>query len=250
MGGIRAAYVQRRIGLGQAVRLRLGENRRVVAAIGGHAGEDEVARAVHDAEQRVDFVGQQAVQQRADHRHAADATCPEADARAAAAGGGEQLAPAGSQQGLVGRHHALAGRQRFADHLLGERLAPDELDDDVHPLVAQRAAQVAVADGLIRAGSAGGGVVDIHHVAQFKDQPAATGQPLGVGHQQPNDMAADGAAADKRNAYGLRFGHDGLLAAELCSLVQIGIRGHQMQVPWAGVVRWHLDACVRRDVEA
>ena len=91
VGGVGAVHVERRIGLGVAALLGLGQGLGVAAAVLGHAGEDEVAGAVEDALQRRDLVGGQALGQGGDDRHAAGDAGLEGDGPAVPAGGVEDL---------------------------------------------------------------------------------------------------------------------------------------------------------------
>ena len=59
LGGVAAVDVHRRIGLGVAALLGLGQGRGVVGVVLLHLREDEVARAVEDGVDRLDLVGRQ-----------------------------------------------------------------------------------------------------------------------------------------------------------------------------------------------
>ena len=66
--------VERRIGFGETEFLRFGERVGVGPTVFGHSREDDIARAVDDADQRVDSIGDQSACQRIDDRNAAAAT--------------------------------------------------------------------------------------------------------------------------------------------------------------------------------
>ena len=91
VGGVGAVHVERRVGLGVAAPLGLGERLGVAAALLAHAGEDEVAGAVEDALERQDLVGRQALGQGGDDRDAAADAGLEGDGPAVAPGGVEDL---------------------------------------------------------------------------------------------------------------------------------------------------------------
>ncbi len=98
LGRVPAADVHGRVGLGEPDPLGLGQRPGVRPAVLRHLRQDEVARAVDDADQGVDPVGDQAVDQGRDDRDAAAAAGLEGDRDALPAGQGEQLRPAGGQQ--------------------------------------------------------------------------------------------------------------------------------------------------------
>ena len=82
VGRVGALDVQGRVRLGEASLLGAGQGVGVGLVPLRHRREDVVARAVDDAVQRVDAVGDQPVGQRPDDRHAAAATGLEGDAHA------------------------------------------------------------------------------------------------------------------------------------------------------------------------
>ena len=120
-----------RVGLGEAEALclveRVGERGTGV----GHAGEDVVGGAVHDAHHPPDAVAGQRFAQRPDQRDPTAHRCLEEDVDARALGGLEQLATVGRDQLLVGGDDRLAAHQRFDDEGAGRLDAADHLDDDV-----------------------------------------------------------------------------------------------------------------------
>ena len=130
--GVEALDVGRRVALGEAERLRLGERDAVVGALLGHLGEDEVGGAVDDAHHPADRLAAQALAERADERDAAGD------------GGLEQQVDAGRRRprrtARCRRWRAapcspvttgLPLRERGGDQLAGRLDAADDLDDEV-----------------------------------------------------------------------------------------------------------------------
>ena len=142
VGGVGAVHVERRVGLGVAELLRLGEGVGVAQAALGHRGEDEVRGAVEDALDGGDLVGRQALAQRADDRHAAGDRGLEADGALGLAGGLEDLVARVGEQRLVRGDDVLAGREGVEHDLLRGGRAADEFDDDVDRGVVDRGGEV------------------------------------------------------------------------------------------------------------
>ena len=133
MGGVEAADVEGRVGLGIAQLLRvleaLGEARCPRFA---HAGEDVVAGAVHDAVDAGDAGRAEALAQRLDDRNAAGDGGLEAELGAVLLGQPRQRHAVPGEQRLVGGDHRAADLERGADR--GKRravLAADQLDEEV-----------------------------------------------------------------------------------------------------------------------
>ena len=133
VGGVGAVHVERRVGLGVAPPLGLGQRFAIgLARLLGHGGEDEVAGAVEDALQRQDLVGGQALGQRGDDRHAAGDAGLEGDGPLVLAGRLEDLGAVLGQQRLVGGDDVLARRQQVEHDLPGPVDAADQLDADLN----------------------------------------------------------------------------------------------------------------------
>ena len=125
-GGVEPADVLRRIGLGEAEPLRLGEGVAVGAAL-LHRGEDEVRRPVDDPEHAVDVRDDERLAQHLDHGDRGAHRSLEAELHAARRRGLEQLGAAAGDELLVRRHdgatgaeqleHVAAGRVDAAHHL-------------------------------------------------------------------------------------------------------------------------------------
>ena len=110
--GVEAADVLRRIGLGEAEPLRLGERVAVGAAI-LHRREDEVRRPVDDAEHAVDVRDDERLAQHLDHRDRGAHGGLEAQLDAARCRGLEQLGAAPGDELLVRRHDRPSGAQQL-----------------------------------------------------------------------------------------------------------------------------------------
>ena len=124
VGGVGAVHVERRVGLGVAEPLGLGQRRRVVDAALGHGREDEVPRAVEDALNRRDLIGGQALAEGADDRHAAGHGRLEADGLAGRRAASNTSPPRFRQQRLVRRDHVLAGGERACSTISLARVVP------------------------------------------------------------------------------------------------------------------------------
>ena len=131
MGRVGAVHVERRVGLGVAEPLGLGEGVGVAHAAVGHRRQDEVAGAVEDALDGRDLVGGQALGQGADDRDAAGDAGLEADRPLVLPGRLEDLRPVLGEQRLVRGDDVLAGRQGIEHDLPGDAGPADQLDDDV-----------------------------------------------------------------------------------------------------------------------
>ena len=137
-GGVGAVEVGRRIGFGEAERLRLGD--RVVERQLGlfEPRHHEVAGAVDDAGQAVDLVG--AVAEVPDDRQRRGRGRLAVERRGGALGEHAELGQLRGEQRLVGGDHRLAGGERGGEDRLHRRAA-GHLDDDV---------DVGIADELER----------------------------------------------------------------------------------------------------
>ena len=129
--GVVALDVGGGIALGVPELLGLGQRLGVRRARLGHAGEDEVGRAVDDAHDPADVLAGQRLAQRAHDRDAAGHRRLEQQVDPGRLGRGEQLGAVVGQQLLVGGDHRLAGLQRREDQLAGRLDAADHLDDHV-----------------------------------------------------------------------------------------------------------------------
>ena len=103
-----ARDVHRRIRLGESLRLRFLQRLVVAPALLRHLREDEVARAVDDAEQRVDAVGDQPALERIDDRNPAAGGGFEGDAGVLLARELEEL------RAFDGEQRFVRGDDRFA----------------------------------------------------------------------------------------------------------------------------------------
>ena len=111
--GVVALDVGGRVGLGVAEALRVGEHVLELGALGVHAVEDVVGRAVDDAHDPLHAVAGERVAQRPDDRDRAGRGGLVVDLRADLVGGVEDLGAVGGQQRLVGGHDVGAGVDRL-----------------------------------------------------------------------------------------------------------------------------------------
>src|SRR6185369_953254 len=100
-------------------------------ALVAHLGEDEVGGAVDDPGDPLDAVRRQPLAQRLDDRDAAADRGLEGDHHALLLRGGEDLVAVGGEQRLVGGHDVLAVGDRLQHQRLRDRVAADQLDDDL-----------------------------------------------------------------------------------------------------------------------
>ena len=106
--------IERRIGLGEAQRLRLGEHVGEIAAFRLHPTQDEVARAVQDASDAPDRIRRRALAQTLDDRDAARDRRFELERDASLLRRRAELQPVMRQHRLVRGDEALPRRQRRA----------------------------------------------------------------------------------------------------------------------------------------
>ena len=109
VGGIEAADVERRIGFGVALGLRLLQHVGERAALLLHRGQDVIAGAVEDAVDARDLVADQRLAQRLDDRDAAGDRRLEIQRDAVLLGERGELDAVLGEQRLVGGHDVLAG---------------------------------------------------------------------------------------------------------------------------------------------
>ena len=201
--GVKAVDVGRRVRLGVAQALRVGENLLVAQSLGGHAGQDVVGGAVEDARHGEEAVAHEAVLDGVDHRDAAGCRglAAKLDARRARQSG--QAFDMAAKQGLVGRDHVLVrGEGRLVD-LGGGVLPADELNHDVDVGVAHDLVPV-VGEGV--AGDAAGGRgarVERAATLDAEIDAVALHVVVVVRQDEPGDAAAHGAEADDADVHGV-----------------------------------------------
>ena len=133
MGSIEPFDIERRIRLGIAESLRIleafGERDRLV----GHAGQDVIAGAVHDAVDAGDTRRAEPFAQRLDHRYAAGDGRLETKLHPRILSKTGQCHPMPRQQCLVGGHHRASGFERRPHRSVSRTvLAPDQFDEQVN----------------------------------------------------------------------------------------------------------------------
>ncbi len=129
---VHAFHVRRWIRLRQAQPLGVLQNIGVFGALRRHPGQDVVGRAVHDAHNLLNVVGNQRALNRVDNRnrpaHAGFVVKP----RAGLPGHGPKLVEVQAQRHLVRRHDALAVLQRPQHHASRRLLPAQEFADDLN----------------------------------------------------------------------------------------------------------------------
>ena len=162
-----ARDVQRGVSLSQAICLGLLQDRCVVSAFGAHLAENKIARAVDDAEHRVDSIDNQPLVQCSDYRHAAGTAGFERDAHATAAGQGVKLRSVMGEQGLVRCNHMLASPAGPLDNLSRKTKPADQLDDDIDRIVSQHLVVIIAQQIFSQARLPSDGEIQIDHIFQL-----------------------------------------------------------------------------------
>ena len=207
VGGIEAADVEGRIGLGVALGLRFLEHVGEGAVLVLHLGQDVVAGAVEDAVDAADLVARQRLAQRLDDRDAASHRRLEIQGHAVLLGEPGQLHAVPREQGLVGGDHRLAGRQRRLHGGFGRAVvAADQLHEDVDGRIGRQLhrivepGHVVERDATVLAARAGAdarhddgaperfgeaGAMRLHEAQQAAPHGAEAGNPQsqGLDHQ-------------------------------------------------------------------
>jgi hypothetical protein len=199
--GVVAVDVERRLGLGVAQLLRLGERGLEGRALEAHATEDVIAGAIDDAAQRDHPVAGQRLAQRAHDGDAAAHRALEGQVGAARDGPIDELRPVQREQHLVGGHHApalieraldIAARRVHAAHHLDEQVNRWIIEQDLRVGGEQRALELRHALALGRADQ---------HARNRQLRAHARGEVARILMQQLHDAAADGAAAEQPDAH-------------------------------------------------
>ena len=144
VGGINSLDIIGGVGLGKSLLLRIPEHHIKGSALIGHAGEDIVGRSIHDPHDRKDFIGHQSLFQGLDHRDTAADTGLETDLDPFCRRSGKDILPLLGKQGLVCRHHMLAGGNGIHDKGLGRLDTADQLDDDIYFRIIDQLGRVPV----------------------------------------------------------------------------------------------------------
>ena len=124
--GVGAVNVHRGVGFGESLGLGELEHLGVVGTILLHPRQDEVARAVQDAADRVDAVGCEALADGGHNRNAAGHGRLEGDRAAQLAGQLEEFRAMLCQQCLVGGDHILPVLEQLDHHRTGRLQSPDK----------------------------------------------------------------------------------------------------------------------------
>ena len=130
-GGVEAVHVGGGIGLGEALRLGLGQRILVGQAVVDHAREHVVGGAVHDAHDGGDLVADEGMLQRLDDGDAAADAGLEAHFQVLLSGKVHDLVAEGGHERLVGCDHILTGSERVQYDRARDGGAADELHHDI-----------------------------------------------------------------------------------------------------------------------
>ncbi len=196
--GVGAVHVVGRVGLGEPATLRLGE-RLAVRRAALHLGEDEVGRAVDDAEDPVHVRDDQRLAQHLDHRDRSAHAGLEPQLHTGARRGGEELgAPSGNEL-LVGGHHALTAAEQLRDICARRLDAAHHLGDDRDRVVLDDRGEVGRQDTF--RGRKAAVLLDVTHERLDHAEPVA-GRPFDVicgFDEKPVDRRAHGAVPEQRD---------------------------------------------------
>ena len=206
VGGVPAIHIERRIRLGVAERLGLGERGLEGQPGIGHAAENVVRGAVDDAGERMDLIANERVLHGPDDRDATGDGGLEMDRRVHFPGNGEQLDTALGEQRLVSGDHRFLRTQGGGDDFKRIRRAADEFDDDVHARIRDEG--LPVGGENFRSHLAGRGA-DLREVADedFRDvqghaATGASGDQFAVTLQDVPDAGTDGSESGQADAKG------------------------------------------------
>ena len=194
--GVGAVDVHRGIRLGKSLGLRELEHVGIVCTILLHTREDEVARAIQDASDRLDAIGGQTLADGGHDRDAAGHGRLEGDGTSALAGQFEQLGAVLGEQGLVGGDNVLPVLEQFNHHRPRGLQAADEQNRHGDRGILRNVADVGrdVSAGHLHAAGLG----DVLH-----NDPLDDDWPVGVPRdvvgrldEQANDARPNGAQTD------------------------------------------------------
>ena len=196
--GVVALDVGGRVGLGVAELARDRERLLERLAARVHAVEDEVRRAIDDAEDALDAVARERVAQRPDDRDRPADGGLVVELRADLAGRLEQLGAVRGHERLVRRHDVRARGERLEDERTGRLETAHELDDDVG---AEDERLGIGREQLARQLDVARSIHVAHRDARELDAGADAGRQLvGVGQQLVGDLGADAAGPQEGDA--------------------------------------------------
>ncbi len=192
------ADVGRRVGFGVPEGGSRGERLLHRLPLRVHAVEDEVRRAVDDAQDALDPVARERIAQRADDRDRATHRRLVVQLRADLPGRLEQLGPVRRQQSLIGRDDVSARGEGLEDEGARGLEAAHELDDDV----GTEDERLGVGrEQLARDGRVARRIEIAHGHARELDAGADAGGELVLVRQQlVGDLGADAARAQQGDA--------------------------------------------------
>ena len=201
--GVDAVDVERRVGLGEAQSLRVGEHVGERQTFGLHPCQDVVAGAVEDPIDPCQPVRRRALANRLDHRDAAGdrGFVLERDAG--------RLRLRGEVEPMVGEHRLVGGDERLArrqrrprQHQRRPVAATDHLDDDVDVVAVGEFGRVVDPGEAAGVDAAVAPAIARRHRG---DDDPAVGAPFdqsGVGVEQRHDAGPDGAEPGEADAKG------------------------------------------------
>ncbi len=200
-----ALDVRRRVTLGVAEVLGLGQGVVVGGAGLGHHGQDVVGRPVDDAHDAADLLPGQRLPQWPDQGDPAAYRGLEQQVDAAGGRRFEQLGAHVGQQFLVGGDDRLAGLQSLEDQAPGRLDAADDLDDHVDVGIADHGVGIGRQQAHRDRGRPLPGQAAHRHRGQFEPQAGAGLDGGRILDQELGQGSADVAAAEEADADGGSF---------------------------------------------
>lgn len=173
MSRVTSVHVQGRISLGKPIGLGLGECLLICLPLRNHLGKNIVTGAIHNAVDRINFVGNEPVNECPDNRNAPAAACLKCQADGVFPGNGIEFLPVLRQECLVGGYHMFFRPQRLPDKLPRKARASHQLNNRLHLGIFKRHLQISLKQLLRQVEAFRMGEIPINNVLQIQIQPAA-----------------------------------------------------------------------------
>jgi len=130
-------HIKRGIGLGITGTFGLLQHLVEPLPLAGHPAENVIRGAIDDAVDGLNIVRGQSFHQRTNDRNPTAHAGLEPEVDPLAGSRGKNLFTMHGQQGFVGRDYMFATLDGIQNHTLGEIIAADQLDDDIHPWIRE-----------------------------------------------------------------------------------------------------------------
>ena len=199
MCGVAAGDIHRRIRLGKSFFLRLFQGLFIGPTVARHPGEDDVASAVDDADERVDSIRNQPPHEGIDNRHTTPGAGFESDAGIVLFGERKQLGTVSGEEAFVGSYDRLPQSQRRLYSDLGSASSADEFDHDIRVFCFNGSLQIR---GNFKLATSRFRRITNHYMADFKAQSRTPAKHLALLGEDAPHAAPDDAATQKRDTDG------------------------------------------------